>query len=313
MNPLLTFFAWATMFVLTATSVPVALHTSDGMAVAPVAQGNVYVSRDHGISWTRKDAGLPEDDGINALLLQGSRVMAGTGSHGVWVMDGNGWSSQSMGLPPSARVLSLAANDRFVFAGLHKHGLYYTTGESNTWHSVGRYYDMNVRALGKLAGRVYVGTDDGIYLLNMTDLSLTMIQDDVQVNGFASGSSHLYAATNKGVLESRDGKTWTTLFDRGAIQKIAMTGSELRLMDFFGHVYRSPEANPYFISEDLLLPHIHFRLTPASPRIMGGEWSDLSFIRGGTRLGLPDNVPLSILLQTPFGLMATRPPFNGGC
>ncbi|HTF19546.1 MAG TPA: hypothetical protein VK658_15820 [Chryseolinea sp.] len=302
MNTFLTVNAWLAALILSST-----------MAARPTEESRVFVSQDHGLTWNRGDHGFPDDDGINVLILHNKRVFAGTNGHGIWAMDQNGWYIQSSGLPKESRVISLLSNNQVLFAGLDRGGLYYSADEGSSWHPVGQRPDDNVRALSGRAGEVYAGTDDGIYRVNVRDGTWQRLLGGVQINAFACNDRYIYASTHQGVVRSTDGLAWEPVYRRSAINKVVLIKSEILLMDYSGNVYRADQEHPFFIKEDLFLPHHYFKLTPASPKIMGGEWSELSFVKSGARKGLPASAPLSILLQTPFGLLAVRSPRGGGC
>lgn len=288
----------------------IAMTLSSSMTTHSPEEGSVYVSQDHGLTWNRSDSGFPDNEGVNVLILHNNRVFAGTGSHGIWVMERNGWYAQSQGLPKSSRVTSLLSYNQILFAGVYREGLFYSTDEGNTWHPVGHRPTSNVRALEGRAGVVYAGTDDGIYSVDFRNGNWKLMLPGQQINAFASNEKYLYASTQRGVVRSIDGVTWESIYDRGAINKIALNKNDILLMDYDGNVYRGEQELPYFIKEDLFLPHSYFRLTPSSTKILGGEWSELSFVKTGSPKGLPDNLPLGILLQTPFGLVAVR---SSGC
>ena len=283
---------------------------------APEA-GSVYVSQDHGLTWNRGDNGFPENDAINVLILHNNRVLAGTDSHGIWAMERNGWYVQSKGLPRSSRVISLLSYNQVLFAGVYHGGLFYSTDEGNTWHPVGHRPNANVRSLTGRNGVVYAGTDDGIYQVDIRDNNWRPLLAGRQINAFASNEAYIYASTNQGVVRSDDGLRWEPIYKAGAIDRVVLIKNDILLMDYAGNVLRGDQESPCFIKEDLFLPYpfqphaYSFRLTPSSPKILGGEWSDLSFVKAGSRQGLPDSIPLSTLLQTPFGLLAVRGP--GGC
>jgi hypothetical protein len=296
----------------------IAVSLSSSMINHKPEEGRVYVSQDHGLTWNRGDNGFPDNDGINVLILHNNRAIAGTDSHGIWVMERNGWYKQSHGLPKSSRVISLLSYNQLLFAGLYHGGLFYSADDGNTWHAAGQAMKANVRALSGRDGVVYAGTDDGIYKVNIRDGSWSPLLDGRQINTFASNEKYIYASTNQGVVRSSDGVAWESIYEGPAVNKVVLITNSILLMDYAGTVFRSDQEHPCFIKEDLFLPYLFpsrtysFHLTPSSPKMLGGEWSDLSFVKAGSRQGLPDSIPLSILLQTPFGLLAVRQP-AGGC
>jgi hypothetical protein len=296
---------------LTVSAALTVLILSSAMTADPAKESSVFVSLDHGVTWNRGDRGFPDNDGVNALILHDNRVFAGTDSHGIYAMDKNGWYDQSHGLPKKSRVISLLSYNQLLFAGLYNGGLFYSADDGSTWRAVEQRPAANVRALAGHNGTLYAGTDDGIYKVDIRLGTWEQLLSGRQINGFTFNDKYIYASTNLGVVRSNNGSAWESIYERGAINKVAVNKSEILLMDYSGNVYRGEEMHPYFVKMDLFLPHTYLQLTPSSPRIMGGEWSELSFMKYGYRRGLPD-IPLSILLQTPFGLFAVRS-LSSGC
>lgn len=308
MNTLLNLNAWLFVLVLTSTAAPA--HSPKRMD--PVKEDAcVFVSTDHGVTWSQNDTGFPANDGVNALVVHNNHVFAGTDSHGIWQMDKNGWAVQSKGLPKAARVLSLLSHNQVLFAGLYNAGLYYSTNEGLSWQLLGADPIANVRALNSFNGVVYAGTNDGIYKVNI-HAGWTQVLEGRQINGFTSNDQYIYAGTQKGAVRSSDGIVWDPIFNAGAVHQVALTEKDILLSLYSGNVFRASQDQLIFIKEDYFLPHPrYFQLTPASPKIMGGDWSDLPFMKPGTRRGLPADKPFGNLIRTPFGLMATKSPMTG--
>lgn len=283
------------------------------MAAVPVTseKATAYLSVDHGVTWQRADAGFPEDENINAVIAHNKLVYAGTDRHGVLAMDRNGWSVQSRGLPKGARVLSLLSYNHVIYAGLYRGGLYFSSDDGYNWTRMGRNNETNVRALGEFKGVIYAGTDEGIYSVDLRSGSWELLLGKQQINTFASNGSYLYGGTHQGVVRSDDGIHWEQVFEGAAINQIAFNQSDVSIMDYSENVFRGVLDKPTFVKEDIYLPHTHyFRLTPTSGKLIGTEWSDISFYNSVNRRGLPANTPLNILIRTPFGLLAAS---KGGC
>lgn len=274
-------------------------------------EGRVFLSGDHGISWTRADQGLPKGVGIRTMVLHKDRIFAGTVADGMWELSRGGWSSQSQGLPDHARIVSLASYHDLLFAGVYKGGLYYSADNGDSWKRAGDVHPtMNVRALAYSAGGIYAGTDDGIYSVTLHGQKWERVLGGLQVNALSASGAYVYAATDRGVVRSNDGANWETIYNGRGIYRISSSSNEILLYDFSGAVYTSQVRNPVFINQDVLFPGNSFRLTPASPKMLIGQWEDVSFVQTARR-GLPDKIPFTILLRTPIGLLTAAA--NEGC
>ncbi|MGC3945146.1 MAG: hypothetical protein QM762_11640 [Chryseolinea sp.] len=283
------------------------------VAAAPYSseKARAYISIDHGVTWQPADKGFPEDEGINTVVVHNSLVFAGTDRSGVWAMDHNGWSRQSKGLPKEARVLSLLSHNQVLYAGLYNAGMYYSTDDGETWHRSGNAA-QNVRALGEFKGAIYTGTDDGIYRVDVRDGKWDMLLGGRQINTLVSNETYIYGGTHEGVVRSADGSSWEQVFTGRAIIKIAFNKNEVSIMDYSENVFRGLFDQPTFVKENIYLPHTtYFRLTPSSGKLIGVEWSELSFLRPKDKRGLPSDIPLNILVRTPFGLLAAAPSRKG--
>ncbi|MEJ1236487.1 hypothetical protein WBG78_00060 [Chryseolinea sp. T2] len=277
----------------------------------PSEKANTYLSTDHGVSWQPADKGLPVDERLNVIVVHNRLVFAGTDRHGVWLMDKNGWSIQSNGLPKSSRVLSLLSSNHILYAGLYHGGLYFSTDDGYTWKKVNQNPDANVRAISEFKGGIYAGTDVGIYRIDIKSETWTLLLGRQQINTFASNGNYIYGGTHQGAVRSTDGVNWEQVFEGAAISKIAFNENEVTIMDLEENVFRGLLDKPTFVREDIYLPHTHyFRLTPKSGKLIGIEWSDISFYNPSNRRGLPGNKPLNLLVRTPFGLLAAS---SGGC
>lgn len=271
---------------------------------------HIFVSKDYGNTWHAEDNGFPPDDGVNAMVLHQRRVIAATNGHGIWMLEKGFWYSQSLGLPKEARVISLLSHQQHLFAGVYRTGLYHSNDGGSTWKLVpGGPPQINVRAIAYYNGLIYAGTDTGVYQVSLGSpwKHLLLAQ---QVNHLTADSDYLYAATHKGVVRSIDGINWETIFARGSIGKVVKSGNSIFAVDYSGNVYKTPANAVLFVRQDGYLPRPFLRLTPISEKMFVDEASGITTFGMEPRPGLPHDVYLNVLLQTPDGLIAAGP---NGC
>lgn len=277
----------------------------------PTDRRHIYVSKDYGNTWQAEDNGFPDDDGVNAMVLHRGRVVAATGKHGIWMLEKGSWYSQSLGLPREARVISLLSHQQFLFAGVYRTGLYYSSDGGSSWMLLrGGPQMVNVRAIAFYDGDIYAGTDAGIYQVSLHGAPWKHVLSSQQINDLTADSGYLYAATHRGVARSANGETWEPVFAKGAMSKVVKNGNNIIAVDYSGNVYKTPANAISFVRQDTYLPRPYLRLTPVSDKMFVHESSGIATFGIEPRPGLPPDVYLNVLLQTPDGLIAAGP---NGC
>lgn len=278
----------------------------------PMHEGRIFLSHDMGVNWERADTGFPPEDGINAMVMHNNKVFAATDAHGIWSLDKSGWHAQSKGLPKKRRIISLLSHHQMLLAGAAQDGLFYSTDDGSTWQAARMSNaQVNVRAITGKGGITFAGTDDGIYKVDVFRGEWQPIVRGLQINAFTHDVKYMYAATQKGILRSADGVQWESIYNGGAIHQISVNKDQIHALDYSGNVFTSFTKDPVFVKQEMFLPRAWLRLTTASPKMLSTEWQQRSILHNPPAHGLPDSVPLNILLQTPFGLLAAGPSRTG--
>ncbi|MFN7945645.1 MAG: Ig-like domain-containing protein [Blastocatellia bacterium] len=157
----------------------------------------VWHTTDGGASWTRASNGLPSTVYINALMMNGTTLLAAT-DNGIYRSTNNGgnWAASGAGLQGS-RVTSFGLDNTTVFAGTDQ-GISVSTDDGVTWSSVN-------------AG---------------------LPQPPLNIPAFYNSGSRLFAAVNESVFEiPSGGQTWINdgfgLPRSSAVTSLAQIGSQL--------------------------------------------------------------------------------------
>ena len=277
-------------------------------------KGRIYMSVDRGVNWIRADHGLPTDAVVNAWTTMDGEVIVGTEKHGIFVSSGRmkSWFSSSKGLPPHTRILSIVRSGNFIFVGTYLQGLFYSDDQGRSWKPANSgLTNSNIRALYFSNGILFAGTNAGLFVSHDVGMSWKAILTGLQVNSITSEGNQLFVATNQGVLRTNNlGMNWTWIFSQEAISSVTSNSTELYMRDFSGKVYKAAIENYVWIKADVFLPfHYTFRLTPAGRQFFTTDWnkalrgiiSTNEFFRAN---GIPDDVPIKDLLDTPFGVLA---------
>lgn len=277
-------------------------------------KGRIYISVDRGVNWVRADLGLPPDAVVNAWAATDEIVIVGTDRHGIFISSDRmkSWHPSSNGLPQGVRILSIVHAGNFTFAGTYLHGLFYSDDRGNSWRPASKgLTNSNIRVLYYMHGIVFAGTDEGLFISRNGGMSWKLSLGGVQINSITSEKNDLFVATNKGALQTNNlGMNWTWIFFQGAISSITSNSTDVYMQDFSGKVYRASTQNYVWLKADLFLPfHDTFRLTSMGRQFFIADWINaLSGIVSSTKSvpgnGIPLDVPIKELLDTPFGVLA---------
>jgi photosystem II stability/assembly factor-like uncharacterized protein len=311
-------------------------------------KGSIFLSSNQGERWNRADNGFPSEARINDWVLKGNIIIAATQKHGIYISnDGlKTWSLSNKGLPSSVKINALKVFGNIVLAGTYREGIFLSDDNGETWRSSNEGLgNFSVRCFHIHNATLLAGTDRGIYAsetggrswklitggmqintfaaagsLKSGGRSLELITGGMQINTFATSEGYLYAATHQGVLRSADdGKTWTDVWNDGALLSLTGNKNEITGITLDGYVISSQDYGRTWTVWKNLLPMMNnnyiFQLTPASPMILYAPWKNIfkSYIQlpGFVPQGLPSDSPFSKFLSTPFGVLAAVSP--GGC
>ena len=223
--------------------------SSDSLLLAGADYSEVLASTDEGDSWRTLDTSILDYGRINALLIRGTNILAGS-SRGMFRSSDRGttWSLVQSGLPSALSVQTLIAYGSYVLAGSPQ-GLYRSSDDGANWTRVqsGLPVDQDIRSLASSVRTLYAGTIyDGLYL--STDSGATWAQSDsgLRLRGFSTsavlGTRQFFFAGGESVFRSSDdGTTWEAA-GAGVSQMnaLAIKGGKLLAGTGFG-VFRSTD------------------------------------------------------------------------
>ncbi len=204
----------------------------------------MWLSADHGASWQRS-ATWPTGDKINAVSMTPSAWLAGT----------------------------------------HRHGVLTSDDQGRTWRARGDGLgDESVRRLALRDGKVYAGTNAGLFVVADGETSWRRLTDAQQVNGIAFVGRELYVAAVGCVLRSvddgaqfsvvLDGVTAHNLFADGSALFALLYGAGLRTSRDRGATWRSAQRG--LPSDETLYT---FQLLRADSSLYAAHWSGV-FVSG---------------------------------
>lgn len=273
--------------------------------------GRIFVSNDLGENWSRSDNGFPTETKINALALADHIIVAATEDNGIYISsDGlKSWYSSNNGLSKTEKVNALIYHQGLLFAGTYRNGIFVSNDNGHTWKSANNGVIVtSIRCFYSSGNTLLAGTDDGIYRSDDHGHSWIQVSRGDQINSFTSRGPIVLAASNHGILRSENNKDWTTVWNKTAVQTITENDRELIAMSAGQTYLAAGNDGIYWVRIHPFLDRYTFRLTPKSERLFIAPWKKTlkalnknEFFLGR---GLPDNTPFSLLLETPYGIVA---------
>lgn len=200
-------------------NVPIAVNTvltKGDTILAGTYRGTIYGSIDGGTSWTTMNHGISKSlYETFSLLSVGNTVYAGT-TDGVYVSAnwGKTWTRMNNGLPSQEEIVSLTNFGNTVYAATPENGIFFTTNSGNNWlpDTTGFPKGVPVNTILVDDSVIFAGTNQGIYLKNLSDVSWKAVNTNIYVHTLTADSNRVFAAAgncSSSVYFSSDfGKTW---------------------------------------------------------------------------------------------------------
>jgi hypothetical protein len=283
----------------------------------------LYISKDQGENWEPASEGLPPEVSVNAWTTFGNTLVAGTRAHGIYLSDRNLKWYRSPGFPKETQVNALLNyGNKLLVAGTRGKGIFLSADGGEHWYaSSSGLTNLTVRCFYAGKGILLAGTDHGLFASWDGARSWKLVKGDLQVNQMASNGDRIYAATQGGLMfSSDDGGTWTSLYTDDAIAKLWTDRDEIMMMDFMGRTIHSIDRGLTWLRSDVYLPDsFTFRLTPGSAKFFVAAWQGRFKMLSGKMsfgircYGLPEGLAFMLLLNTPFGILASAGGGGDGC
>lgn len=278
--------------------------------------GSIYRSIDQGEHWNRADNGFPQKAVINDwIVAKNNAVIAATEEDGIYIsVDGlNSWQASNKGLPKNIRIKALATLGNVVLAGSYREGIFRSTDAGETWHASNTGLgNFTIRCFYVMNNIILTGTDRGIYASDTGGRSWSLVKEGMQINGFMSSGTYLFAATHQGILRSADkGKTWDTTWSNGATATLAASKNEIAGIMLDGTVVVSFDYGASWVMWKDFFPSTYstyaFKITPASPPALLAPWKGVLSPQILSLGFVPDDLPVAVpfgkFLLTPFGVL----------
>jgi ligand-binding sensor domain-containing protein len=205
--------------------------TAIGTNLYAGTDGGLFVSTDHGTSWT--PIGLAGEI-VNAFAVIDTNLFAGTDTSGVFRSTDNGTNWKIISIPDMDRcVRALAVINTDLFVGTHQ-GIYLTPANGAYWIPVNTgLTNKIVEALYVNGTDIFAGTYSGVYRSTNNGANWTQVNSGLKttvVNALAASGESLFAGSRGDLYRSDDrGDSWISCGIGGWITSIAVSGTNVYL------------------------------------------------------------------------------------
>ena len=219
----------------------------------------ISLSTNNGNTWSTL-SGI-SNRGIENVVVNGTKLFAGSGNRGVFLSFDNGasWVQTNNGLTDT-NITCLAICGNNIFAGTFSHGIFVSSNNGATWSAVNNgLTNPYIKSIAVSGSNIYAGTsyfNGGVFLssnngVNWTLLNNGLQQEDVlelaikDTNIFVAYPTHgIYLSSNNGVNWSQinNGLTDTN------IQALKVCGSNIFTATVFDNVFISTNNGANWIS-----------------------------------------------------------------
>jgi hypothetical protein len=166
----------------------------------------------------------------------------GSDNHGVFYLVAGepSWKRIGGGLP-SQKVTALTVDGGTIYAAVYQEGVYASTDRGGCWTSLNLDLpNKRVKALAVCDGKLFAGTDVGIYELQAEVSTWANRFSGAQVVSLNRTGGYLVAGTSAGTLRSLDGGgTWAWTHREGAAHNTAILGSLSVVMNISSGLFLS--------------------------------------------------------------------------
>lgn len=205
------------------------------------SDGIVYFSKDNGITWENKSAGLPENTGIGLGGIAVSDTLLGvaTKQNGVYIFDFQ--DSIWIHIPTDEQIIksnlgALSFYKNEIYIGTQYGGVFFSNNQGETWVSKNSGLgNLTIRRFVEIDSKLYVGTNSGLYSFSEAQNKWVFEfgQNAMQVNGITEFEGNLYIASNQGVFKTeKEFINWKQVLSDRSVHNISSDDKTIYAMTY---------------------------------------------------------------------------------
>ncbi|HAS44521.1 MAG TPA: hypothetical protein DCS93_28845 [Microscillaceae bacterium] len=277
----------------------------------------IYRSTDLGVTWSAFAQGIPATATLSGIKQSNSKLYVTTDHHGIFVYTDDQSNWQQLG-PDTLKNLDINCieieKNKLVIGTLHQGVLVSHNGGRHWMRAKINIKNSHIRAFIKAKGKLYAGTDSGIFESNDMGNTWSHHFGSMQILGFTALNDKIYAATQHGVLVGNgEASNWKSIYNGDALHDISNDGKYIYAMTIGQQLLKTKNdgiswenaqngityPTNYYTNE---LKHIGSNIFSAQwigiyhSTNNGNNWKKLQ--------GLPDSTAFSTLEITDYGIIA---------
>jgi len=182
---------------------------------------NIYISENSGDTWAKKETGISNAKGINAIATNDAMIFANLHTKGIArsIDGGNNWTLASTALVDK-NVVCLFWSGNKLFAGTNQNGVFVSGNNGENWSEINNGIPLDNRSIrsfvtsgNSLYACAYPG---GVYKSVDNGLTWTAVNSGLTDNNcrsiYAKGTD-LFVSTDRGIHRStNDGTNWIKVY-----------------------------------------------------------------------------------------------------
>lgn len=270
-------------------------------------RARIYISTDKGRSWEPADAGFPRNATVNDFGVFGNDLFAGTDADGVFVSHdgGRNWNRTILGLPENAKINAVASTHQAIVVGTGRDGVFASVDAGRTWRPANNgLTSLQIRRLAVYEGRVFAGTNGGLFVSEDQGSSWRHLTGTGQINGITILEGNIYAADLQGVILSKDrGRTWRRILATGVPHNLSNDCASVFAMLYNDGVKKTTDGGATWKSAQSGLPsdlsQYTFQILHVGGVLFAGQWS-------GIYTSIDRGASWSLVSQLPPGQSVTE-------
>lgn len=197
---------------------------STGNAIFAGTDHGILRSTDNGLSWSPLDSNRLSFTSVNAILIDGNDMYAGTYNAGVLRSTNGGTSWFAAREGQGTRIFSLAIIGSSLFAGTNR-GVRRTTDCGRTWQDASSGVNADIRALAVVGNTLLACCNGAVLRSTNKGISWSRVDKNLQQlnklpTTIVSRDTQIFVGSGDGVFRSTDyGINWTSISTGISLEK----------------------------------------------------------------------------------------------
>lgn len=221
----------------------------------------------------------------------------------VYDFESDQWKPTKNNKPAPSDIDALLIKGNNLFAGSNGDGVFLSDDNGGHWKKINRGLDnLTIRKLVDINGKVYAGTNGGLFSFDESANIWTKeyTSNILQVNGIACLDDEIYIGTNRGAFKSSVNKNnWQLILPERSLHNISVANNNVYAM-VYNELFVSSDRGATWNSDQKGMPDgkYSFQVIQSGDNVLDGQWDgiyrkDIALNWFKSDNGLPKNIPVT--------------------